>query len=172
MAESISSLTAKYGPKIEFILNADSNRLNLSPILQVLPSLKQVVTVPTRMNPPATLDTIITTLHKSYKPPYTIPPLKNNDSNVVGKPSDHQIVIWEPLSSVNDIPQRKYKTISFRPMPESSMAEFGRWLSKESWMEIYKSDDINFKTEYFQQTLLPKYEEIFPLRTMRVSDED
>ena len=52
MAESIPFLSAKYGPKVDFILCADSNRLDLTPILQLLPQLKQVVTVLTRMNPP------------------------------------------------------------------------------------------------------------------------
>ena len=75
IAEAYHLLTAKYGPKTHFMLSADSNRLNLSPILNLSPNLKQVVKVPTRLNPEATLDTIITTLAKYYKEPTTKPPI-------------------------------------------------------------------------------------------------
>ena len=58
MIESISYLSAKYGPKVDFILCADSNRLDLSPIIDSSPELCQVVNVPTRLDPPATFHTI------------------------------------------------------------------------------------------------------------------
>ena len=60
--ETCNVLMAKYGDDLEFILSSDSNKLNLNPILDILPSFRQVVKVPTRLNPEATLDTIITTL--------------------------------------------------------------------------------------------------------------
>ena len=59
MAETLNFLKAKY-KNIQFILIADTNRLNLDPIINLCEDLKQVVKVPTRLNPPATLDTIIT----------------------------------------------------------------------------------------------------------------
>ena len=172
MAEILEFLSAKYGPKVDFVLSADSNRLSLEPILQLSPRLAQVVTVPTRLNPPATLDTIITTLHPFYRPPYTIPPLRNNENNPNGHPSDHQIVIWEPLSSIQQIPERQYKIVTFRPMPDFSVAKFGLWLQDQSWMELYKSNDVNYKANFLQQTLLNKYYELFPLKTFKVSPDD
>ena len=57
-------------------------------------------------------------------------------------------------------------------MPESKVAEFGLWLRNMSWDEVYNSSDINYKTNYFQQKLLEKYHEIFPLITFRVCEED
>ena len=64
IAESFNILIAKYGENTHLILSADSNKLNLKPILTLSPALRQVVQVPTRLDPPAILDTIITSLSK------------------------------------------------------------------------------------------------------------
>ena len=66
IAQTYHFLSAKYGSQIEYIIAGDTNRLNLSPILNLSPRLEQVVKVPTRLNPSATLDPIITTLKKYY----------------------------------------------------------------------------------------------------------
>ena len=62
IAESFHFLSSKYGSKIQFVIAGDTNRLNLSPILNLSPNLRQVVRVPTRLQPEAILDPIITTL--------------------------------------------------------------------------------------------------------------
>ena len=98
MIESLNLLSAKYGPKVEFILCADSNRLDLSPISDFLSELKQVVKVPTRLDPPAILDTILTTLSEYYEDPVTKPPIMN-DISTRGKPSDHLLVLWRPIKN-------------------------------------------------------------------------
>ena len=69
----------KYGACLQFIIAGDTNRLNLSPILNLSPSLKQVVQVPTRLNPDVTLDPVITTLGRFYQSPVTKPPLNNDE---------------------------------------------------------------------------------------------
>ena len=74
IAESYNLLLTKYGSDLQFIIAGDTNRLNLSPILSLSPSLKQVVKVPTRLNPEAILDPIITTMCKYYCEPVTKPP--------------------------------------------------------------------------------------------------
>ena len=60
IASSYHLLISKYGSGLHFIIAADANRLNLSPILNLSHSLEQVVKVPTRLNPDRTLDPIIT----------------------------------------------------------------------------------------------------------------
>ena len=57
-------LLSKYGSNIHMIIAGDTNRLNLSPILDLSPNLKQMVKVPTRRNPDVMLDPIITTEHE------------------------------------------------------------------------------------------------------------
>ena len=92
ICEAYNILCAKYGPGIQFIMAGDTNRLNIQSILNLSPNLRQVVTVPTRHNPDAVLDTIITTLGGYYQTPYTLAPL-DSDSTHSGKPSDYKIVV-------------------------------------------------------------------------------
>ena len=78
------------------------HNLKLSPILDVSSSFTQVVKVPTRLDPPAILDTIVTSLSKFYKEPITKPPLQKDPDNLNGKPSDHLIALWAPISNIED----------------------------------------------------------------------
>ena len=169
MYESINFIKTKY-PKSHTILIADSNRLDLSPILQLSSYFKQVVNIPTRLNPPATLDTIITDLSVYYNPPVTKPPI--NSDIIGGKPSDHLIVLFRPKISHSVPAQRKYNTVEFRPLPESGLARYGEWLMQQDWSALYVSTDINFKAEYLQNNLLNKYREIFPIKYFKTTDDD
>ena len=67
--------------RTEICLAGNTNRLNLSPILNLSPSMKQVVSSPTRLDPPAILDPIITTLKEYYQSPVTKPPIENDVDN-------------------------------------------------------------------------------------------
>ena len=87
IAESYNLLLARYGSDLQFIIAGDTNRLNLSPILNLSPTLRQVVKVWTRLNPDAILDPIITSMSRFYCDPVTKPPISNDPNN--GKPSDH-----------------------------------------------------------------------------------
>ena len=107
---SYNLIKAKYGENIHMILCADSNRLDLSPILDLSEHLSQVVKVPTRLNPDAILDTIITTLSLQYESPITKPPIGNDSEK--GKPSDHLIVIWRPLTRYLSGPPKRYRSYS------------------------------------------------------------
>ena len=163
MSESINLIKTKY-PKCRFIA------MDLSPILQLSQNFKQVVDVPIRLNPPATLDTIITDLSELYNPPVTKPPI--NSDIIGGKPSDHLIVLFQPLCKLSIPEPRQYKTVQFRPLLESGLATYGAWLREHDWSSLYYSNDINFKAEYLQNILLKKYLEIFPLKCFKTSDED
>ena len=85
-------LCTKYGSYLNFIISGDVNRLNLKPILSLSRDLKQVVEVPTRRNPDAILDVILTNIAALFHSPVTLPPLENDDDQS-GAPSDHMIVI-------------------------------------------------------------------------------
>ena len=122
ISETYHFLAAKYGSSLHFIIAGDTNRLNLSPILSLSHRLRQVVTVPTRMNPPAILDPIISTLHALYLEPATMPPINNNQGN--GKPSDHLVVVWRPISVNLPAQPRTYYTVQTRPITESGLKIF------------------------------------------------
>ena len=55
IAQTFHFLSSKYGSNIHFVIAGDTNRLNLSPITNLSPNLKQEVKVFTRLNPPAIL---------------------------------------------------------------------------------------------------------------------
>ena len=171
LAEAYNIITSKYGEKTHFILASDSNKLNLNPILQLSFSFHQVVKVPTRLSPPATLDTIITTLSSYYHDPVTKPPLENDDFRH-GAPSDHLIVFWAPISWHILDKQREYKTVNFRPIPDFGLDTFGQWLKDHCWNDLYNLKSVNEKAEAFQATLLSKVELIFPTKFFKVSIDD
>lgn len=170
ICEAYNVLSAKYGQGLHFIISGDFNRLNINPILNMSPSLKQVVSIPTRTNPEATLDKIITTLSKFYLPPTTLPPL-DNDVEGNGKPSDHLIVEWRPINqNVNRKPN--YKVITFRPLPESGMLQFKQWLETETWQSLYLKETAHGKADLLQRTLLAKMEEFLPQKTLKLNEDD
>ena len=127
IAQSYHYLMAKYGQGLQFIIAGDTNRLNLSPILNLSPSLRQVVQVPTRLNPDATLDPVITTMWKFYLPPVTKPPL-DNDQDKQGKPSDHLVVLMYPVNKEIGCPPKQSRLVTFHPLPQSGIKKMGNWI--------------------------------------------
>ena len=91
-----------------------------------------VILVVTRKNPDAIFDPIITTLEKYYQEPVTKPPI-DNDSDKTGKPADHLVVLMIPLSNQHEIKQRLYKTINYRPLPQSGIQLMGLWILRQDW---------------------------------------
>ena len=170
IAESFHLLSAKYGSNIQFIIAGDTNRLNLSPILNLSSNLKQVVKTPTRLNPDAILDPIITTLWKYYQEPVTKPPINQNEGSN-GKPSDHLVVLMYPLVSALDKKPRVYRTIQTRPVTQSGIDSFGRWVTSYNWHSLYRCQDINEKAQLLQHILMSKYEEYFPLKSMKLCEK-
>ena len=132
VAETFHFLSSKYGSSLQFIIEGYTNRLNLSPILNLSPNLKQVVDIPTRLKPEAILDPIITTLWKYYQKPVTKPPI-NPNVNSKGKPSDHLVVLMKPLSSELEIQKRTYHYVKTRPITQSGVDKFGRWIVCHNW---------------------------------------
>ena len=170
ICEAYNVLLAKYGQGIHFIIAGDFNRLNINPILDMSPSLKQVVDIPTRTNPDATLDKIISTLSEFYLSPTSLPPL-DNDILGEGKPSDHLIVEWRPISS-SDKPTPKYKVINFRPLPESGMLQLKQWLQTETWQLLYLKETAHEKAELLHTTLLEKMELYLPEKSIKIRQDD
>ena len=167
IADTFHYLCSKYGAGIEFIISGDTNRLNLSPILNLSP----VVKVPTRLNPDRILDPIITTLKRLYCEPVTKPPI-NPNKNKNGKPSDHLVVLMLPITATVQILPRVYRTVVTRPINSAGLKKFSAWVENYSWLDLYKCNDVNKKADIIQSLLLSKYDECFPEQTMKISDDD
>ena len=170
VADSYNTLLAKYGPNLHFCIAGDTNKLNLTPILNLSPSLEQVVKVPTRLNPDAILDKIITTMKKYYCSPVTKPPLLNDENN--GKPSDHLIVLMLPISSILECTPRRYETVQYRPITDSGILKYESWLTNQTWAGVYAEQDCHKKAELFQKELYQNFEKCFPLKTFKTCPDD
>ena len=171
ISQSYNILRAKYGDKLGFIIAGDFNQLNMKPLLNLSPDLKQVVTTVTRLNPDAILDKILTNLHSFYLVPTTLPPL-DNDVDVIGKPSDHLIVVFKPVSHEHPAQQKRYKSIKYRPYPDSGIREMGLWVQKQDWKEIYNQTDVNMKAEIFEKMIMEKVNLFFPEKTIKLNEND
>ena len=94
--------------------------------------MKQIVTKPTRQNLARLLDPIITKLANYYQTPEILSPL-DNDPNKDGKPSDHSIVIAEPISEIKNTCARQLRTIKVRPMQEHKLNILKSYFKCEQW---------------------------------------
>ena len=160
ISEAFNLLSAKYGPGLHFILAGDTNRLNLKSILNLSPKLKQLVQVPTRRNPDATLDTIITTLGMYYLSPFTLPPL-DNDGDKAGKPSDHLIVLMKPINA-NEPKRKLFKTVTFRPLTESGLFQFGVWVKAQIGNQFLVQLQLMKRQKFFKICCWKTWTNFFP----------
>ena len=117
------------------------------------------------------LDNIITDLHTFYKASDCLKPL-DPDDNAKGAPSDHNIVVMEPISDLDTKPARETRNILVRPMKQSGIDLFGFWLKSQKWTEIFEEENVNKKAEIFQNLLLQKLEEFLPSKTRKVCTAD
>ena len=110
-----------------------------------------------RQNPPSTYPVPSEERREILAPTsYTNSGDEENDKEGQGKPSDHLIVVMKPLSNDHPIQQKTYKTITYRPFPDSGIREMGRWLQSQHWSEIYSLKDAHKKAEKFESMLLEK----------------
>ena len=169
IAETYHMLCSKYQSGLHFILAGDTNDLKLNSILSLSPSLRQVVTSPTRNG--QILDPIITTLSGYYQSPICLPPL-DNDPDKNGSPSDHMIVFMKPIDSINNNPARTKKTVTHRPLPESGIRNMGNWIVNYSWEAVLAAQTAHEKAAIFQTVLLEKLEEFLPSKIVKFTSED
>ena len=117
-------------PRAGIIIGGDKNDLNISPLLNAVPGLRQIVDKPTYKD--KILDVIITNLWQFYRPVEIVPAVPCDDP-LSGKPSDHLTAVSRPLTSNDNPPNRVYKTKSCRPIPESGVRGFFEWITVEKW---------------------------------------
>ena len=171
ISDAYSILNIKYGRGLHYIIAGDTNDLNLDPILSLSPNFQQIVKSWTRMNPPAILDPILTTLSCFYQLPECLEPL-DSDLDKVGKKSDHRIVIAKPINAINNKCGRQFRKVKYRPFPESGMRKMKEWFIDQTWEEVYQAESAHKKAEVFQNMLLKIMEEIFPEKERKISSDD
>ena len=100
-----------------------------------------------------------------------MPPL-DPDPDKNGKRSDHMMVIFTPIDSLNDKCVKKTKEIKFRPLHDQGIEKMRTWLNFENWNEVLKQPSADLKAEVLQNILVSKVEEYFPERVRIISCND
>ena len=147
-------LLAKY-PNAGLVIGGDRNNLNITPLLNGIPKLTQIVTKPTHKN--KILDIILTNMATLYCVPIIAPPVPPDDP-LCGVPSDHSTPVATPLATDTLQQTRDYVVKVSRPLPESGMLEFGEWICKEDWSGIPENADPTEQVLAFQNIVNQKIE--------------
>ena len=164
-------LSTKYGRGLHFVIAGDTNDLKLDNILNLSPNFRQIVKDWTRLDPPAILDPIITTLHSYYQVPLCLPPL-DSDPDKNGTESDHRIVLTRPINVINNRSGRDFKKIKVRPLPLSGINKMKEWFIDQTWNEVFKEESAHKKADLFQNMLIKALDEIFPEKMRKISNDD
>jgi len=168
LMSSVHYIKSKFND-IKFLLGGDINNLDLTPVLDCYQELQQIVTTPTLNN--RILDVLVTDMKEAFYPPFVRPPLECNDDDN-GESSDHKIVLCAPRN-ININPNLPPPTfITYRPIPQSGIEIFGRFITTHHWEEVFNTNDINNKVQVFHSTIREKLDEIFPEKTIKVTALD
>ena len=84
------------------------------------------------------------------------------------KQSDHMIPLAKPRNGGNISSQNKYKIVTKKPMPQSAIDAFGRWISTQSWDELGEQLSADQLTNKFTNILQGKIDEYFPLKQSKI----
>ena len=150
------------------IISGDKNDMNISSILSIEPSLRQIVLKPTRGQ--NILDIIVTNLSSYYQEPCIIPPI-HPDVSGHGVPSDHQGVMAVPLKS-QQTTEARTKLIKFvRPIPESRLPLFEEKMKSQVFhYPPYQS--VHTMVDIFQSSISRILSETFPEKRIQISPYD
>ena len=169
--QAFNVISSKYGDGLHFIIAGDTNDLKLDNILNLSHNMKQLVKDVTRLDPPAMLDPIMSTLGAYYQQPVCLPPL-DPDPDTNGKPSDHLIVVMRPVNNLNNKPGRSFREVKVRPLTQSGLAKFQTWIQDQDWTEILKEESVDIKAERLHNMVINKLDEVCPEKNRKISSDD
>ena len=89
----------------KIILGGDRNDLDLAPVYNSVPGLKQIQTEPTHKR--KTIDIVATTMWRQYKQAIVVDPV-DVDKPGFGKPSDHKCILLYPIDDQTQIRTVQY----------------------------------------------------------------
>jgi hypothetical protein len=152
ISDAFNILSSKYGSGLHFVIAGDTNDLKLDAILNLSPNFRQIVKDWTRMDPPALIDPIITTLSSFYQIPLCLEPL-DPDPDKNGKKADHRIVLAKPINIINNKSGRESRKIKVRPFTQSGFVKMKEWLIDQTWDKVSNTESSHEKASIFQQML-------------------
>ena len=155
ISDAYNVLSSKFGRGLQFILAGDTNELKLDPIHNLSPNFRQIVQDWTRLNPPALLDPVITTMANFYQKPECLEPL-DADPDKNGVKSDHRIVIVKPINTINNRCGRTTRKIKVRPFPQSGLGKMKTWFMVQIWENVESAHEKASILESFFLRKRPK----------------
>ena len=168
IVSTLHMLNTQY-PDSPMILGADKNSMDIRPILNCGLRMKQIVDLPTRQG--KILDILIMNIPQFYNSPIVIPPVPCDDPTA-GVPSDHSVPVCYPHTDRHNPPLRRYKTVTYRPLPDSSIRQFGQWIMSEDFTGI--DDDLS-ATDHaieLENLLTNNLNKFCPEKKMKVGSQD
>ena len=168
VVSTLHMLSSKY-PESGIIIGADKNNMDISPILSCGLKLRQMVDKCTRKV--KILDVIIMNTSRYYKSPIIAPPIQP-DNPSTGQPSDHSVPVCIPHTDRYKPPQRNYRIIKYRPLPESSVRRFGEWIVSESWSSVRSELSPTEQATALHGQLLENLDRFCPVQEFKLSTHD
>ena len=165
---TLHMLLCKY-PNSAIIIGADKNQMDITPILNCGLKLRQIVDKNTRKG--KLLDVLIMNVSSLYNTPVIAPPIQADDPNT-GQASDHSVPVCTPHTDRYRPPQRNYRFIRYRPMPQSSIRRFGEWIVSQSWDTIGDNVSPTEQALELDKILSENLNKFFPEKTMKLGSQD
>ena len=168
IVSTLHMLCSKY-PDSAIILGADKNKMDIKPILNCGLKLRNIVNQNTHQG--KILDVIIMNTSGLYKSPLIAPPIQPDDPSTA-KPSDHSVPVCIPHTDRYTWPERSYRIIKYRPLPQSSIDRFGEWIVGETWDEVNSEASTTEQAQQFEELINQKLQTFCPLKEMKISSQD
>ena len=162
------ALKSQY-PNSAFICGGDKNDMNTHLLLNICPSLRQIVTQPTYRH--AVLDVLVTDLGQYYKEPL-IRPAVQPDNPRTGAPSDHRIVFAQVNTSTMQPVLRTSRTHTVRPLTDDAIAGFASWVQQESWEFVYDGKDPSEMFSRFIYLVNLNLDKYCPIKSLKTTNLD
>ena len=161
-------LKAQY-PDAAFICGGDKNDLNTQLLLDIKPSFKQLVTLPTyRLS---VLDVLITDIGQYFVVPIIRPPVQP-DNPQTASPSDHRIAFAKTLPSSNLLVQRVIRSHTIHPLPDEAISRFAGWIQHEPWTFVYNGTNPTDMVDRFNFLIQLNLDTHCPTKTVRGTNLD
>ena len=105
-----------------------------------------------------------------YKSPIIAPPLLPDDPTKA-KPSDHSVPVCIPHTDRYKPASRNYRTMKYRPMPESSVRKFGEWIVTQEWDCLKGNMTPTEQSVVFEQLMSDKLNQFCPEKELKLSSQ-
>ena len=94
------------------------------------------------------------------------------DEGSKGMDGDHQTLMFAPKASKDFFVKREKRKVKTRPLPKSKVATFCAEITRHTWENVLKAEDIDIKTEEYHKYIRELLDKHLPEKTVTVSNLD